>query len=195
MEELLATQLQRSAATREKLLDAAVSALIERGHAGASLPEICRRAGVSRGAQLHHFPTRADLLSAAVDHLFELRHREFRAQLQATPLGAEATLTELWALYTSGPLYAWLELVVASRVDPDLRKALAGVDRRFMQQAEQTLMQFPLPPGVQPRAAARLITSLLDGLATNRILRDDDKSAREVLALATQLLRPVLETT
>jgi AcrR family transcriptional regulator len=188
------TQVERSTATRERLLEAAVAALIERGHAGASLPEICRRAGVSRGAQLHHFPTRADLLAAAVEHLFTVRHRELREKLAEVPLGTADTLDRLWEIYTSGPLYAWLELVVAARVDPDLRDALAAVDRRFEDEAAETLARaFALPDGVSARAAARLVTSLLDGLATNRILRDDDAVPREVLALAAAILRPLLE--
>src|SRR5687767_4734729 len=105
----MATQEQRTAATRTRLLDAAVAVLLERGYAGASLPAICERAGLSRGAQLHHFPTKAALMAAAVEHLFEVRHREFRQ----TALGMPDALLELWRIYTSGPLYAWLELVVA----------------------------------------------------------------------------------
>ena len=48
----MATQAERTAVTTEKLLGATVTSLIERGYRGTSTPEVCRRAGVSRGAQL-----------------------------------------------------------------------------------------------------------------------------------------------
>src|SRR5512139_3046839 len=64
------TQEERSAATQRALLDAAVECLIDGGHQGFSTTVVADRAGVSRGAQLHHFPTRASLVSAALAHVF-----------------------------------------------------------------------------------------------------------------------------
>src|SRR6478752_2443633 len=69
----------RSLATRAALLDAALESLADRGYAATTTIETARRAGVSRGAQLHHFPTKAELLGAAVEHLLERRIAEFRA--------------------------------------------------------------------------------------------------------------------
>ena len=188
------TQEERSSATRTRLLEAAVDALIEHGIAGASLPEICRRAGVSRGAQLHHFPTRAELLAAAVELLFDVRHAAFRARMAASPpRDVDDALAELWAIYTSGPLYAWLELVTAARTDPELRRHVVAVDARFEDEATVTMSAlFGLDPA-PARTAARLVTSLLDGLATHRILADDDRVAQDVLALFAATLKPMLE--
>ena len=63
----------RSIATRTALLDAALETLAEKGYAATTTIETARRAGLSRGAQLHHFPTKAQLLTAAVDHLLVRR--------------------------------------------------------------------------------------------------------------------------
>jgi len=71
------TQAERTATTRARLLDAAIDVLVDLGYARASTQEIARRAGVSRGAQLHHFPTREALVVAAVEHLVERRLAEF----------------------------------------------------------------------------------------------------------------------
>ncbi len=87
---VMATQAERTAVTRAKLLDAAAACLAELGYGRTSSTEICRRAGVSRGAQLHHFPTKADLVSAALDHVFERRVDEFRALVQTLPNGPRA---------------------------------------------------------------------------------------------------------
>ena len=51
-------QEERTRAMRQRLLDACVECLVERGWSGTSTTLVSQRAGVSRGAQLHHFPTR-----------------------------------------------------------------------------------------------------------------------------------------
>src|SRR3569832_837711 len=63
------TQAMRRAETRTRLLDATVECLIELGYAGTTTPIECERAGRSRGALLHHFPTKTELVIAAVTHL------------------------------------------------------------------------------------------------------------------------------
>src|SRR5688500_18600755 len=83
----VATQAERTAATTEKLLGATVASLIERGYRGTSTPEICRRAGVSRGAQLHHYPTKESLVAAAVEHLLSERVAELQARIASAPAG------------------------------------------------------------------------------------------------------------
>jgi AcrR family transcriptional regulator len=85
------TQQQRREETRRALLDAAVQSLIEVGFARTTTLEVQRRAEVSRGALLHHFPSKAELLVAAVDHLAEMRASELKAfASQLPPEGAEA---------------------------------------------------------------------------------------------------------
>src|SRR5438128_4428078 len=79
------TQQQRREETRRALLDAAVESLIEVGFARTTTLEVQRRANVSRGALLHHFPSKAELLVAAVDHLAEMRAREMKAFASQLP--------------------------------------------------------------------------------------------------------------
>src|SRR5258707_8930434 len=81
------TQQQRREETRRALLDAAVQSLIEVGFARTTTLEVQRRADVSRGALLHHFPSKAELLVAAVDHLAEMRAREMKAFASQRPPG------------------------------------------------------------------------------------------------------------
>src|SRR3954470_14576480 len=79
------TQQQRRDETRRALLDAAVQSLIEVGFARTTTLEVQRRAQVSRGALLHHFPSKAELLVAAIDHLAEIRARELKAFASQLP--------------------------------------------------------------------------------------------------------------
>ena len=61
------THAERSATTRTALLDATIECLAELGYSGTTTAEVVRRAGLSRGAQVHHFPTKALLIAAALD--------------------------------------------------------------------------------------------------------------------------------
>ncbi len=188
------TQAERSADTQRRALEATIDCIVEHGFAGASTPEICRRARISRGALLHHYPAKADLVGAAIERLFDERLAEFRAFLGAAP-GVPRALAELWAIYTGKTFYAWAELLVASRTDRALRQKLRVVDDRFFAAAQQACRALVgMPEGHDARVAAitRLILSALDGLALNHTLGGRDELVRGVLAelqhaLATEL--------
>lgn len=131
------TQEERREATRAALLDATIDCLVEYGYNGVTTTRVVERAGVSRGAQVHHFPTKAELVSEAVRHLSHRRTFEMAAQIQTLPKGAkrvEAVLDLLWASH-AGPLFlAALELWVAARTDEELAAALVSVDREVTAQ-------------------------------------------------------------
>src|ERR1700687_2978711 len=67
------TQEDRRARTRVRLLDAAIDCLVEYGYAGTTTPRVAERAGVTRGAQVHHFGSKTDLLGAAIEQLAQRR--------------------------------------------------------------------------------------------------------------------------
>lgn len=186
----VATQAERTASTTEKLLAATVGSLIERGYRGTSTPEICRRAGVSRGAQLHHYPTKESLVGAAVEHLLTQRVTELQARLAAAPAGVldlDEAAGFLWKVYVGDTFYAWLELVVAARTDEDLRAIVAALDERLVGKVERLVQKFLLPYVEDPRrikATTRLILAIFDGLATHRILSHDDSLAKDALRVA-----------
>jgi AcrR family transcriptional regulator len=125
---------ERSVATRAALLDAAIECLVELGYAATTTIETVRRAGVSRGAQLHHFPTKAHLLAAAVEHLFDRRRAEFLEAFEAIHPKAnrlDAALDLLWSMFQGPAFVAWTELWVAARTDPELAATVLDVERRF----------------------------------------------------------------
>lgn len=186
----VATQAERTAVTTEKLLEATVASLVERGYRGTSTPEVCRRAGVSRGAQLHHYPNKEALVAAAVEHLLSQRVTELQERLTNAPSGVldlEDAASFLWKVYTGATFYAWLELVVAARTDEELRKVVSALDERLVAKAERVVQKFLLPYVEDPRriqATTRLILAIFDGLATHRILSHDDALAKDALRVA-----------
>jgi AcrR family transcriptional regulator len=127
------TQEERRATTRAALLEATIDCLVEYGYADTTTSKIVERAGVSRGAQVHHFPTKAELVAEAVDYIAQLRGDEIETALERLPEGSERTnaaLDLLWEVHR-GPLFAAsLELWVAARTDRELREHLLPIERR-----------------------------------------------------------------
>jgi AcrR family transcriptional regulator len=131
------SQAERSAATREALLDATIACLVDDGYANTTTSRVAERAGVSRGAHLHHFQTRQALVAAAMERLAERRGAELLAAAESLPDGRERLvqgLDLLWASYANPLFQAALGLWSHARTDPDLREGLVPVERRLDRQ-------------------------------------------------------------
>ena len=170
------TKAERSAATRVRLLDATIDCLVELGWSGTSTTEVVRRAGVSRGAQVHHYPSKEDLVVAALEHLCTRRMAEYRAALERLPATERtpgASVDLLWAVWSGPTLEAWLELVVACRTQPALRERFVGFERRFFDAAVALFRETQPEMAADPefaRLALRFTFCLLDGLAVSRLV-------------------------
>jgi AcrR family transcriptional regulator len=131
------SQAERSAATRDALLDATIECLVEDGYANTTTSRVAERAGVSRGAHLHHFQTRQALVAAAMERLAERRGAELLAAAESLPEGRERLvqgLDLLWASYANPLFQAALDLWSHARTDADLRERLVPVERRLDRQ-------------------------------------------------------------
>ena len=128
------TQEERSAETRGRLLDATVDCLIDLGYSATTTTVIADRAGLSRGAQLHHFPTKAALVAAAVEHLTRRIGEDLQREVAKLPVDGDrvsAAVDLLWSRFATPLFPAWLELLVASRTDAELRKHLFAFEERM----------------------------------------------------------------
>ena len=194
------TQAERTAATRAALLEATVQCLLTQGFGGTTTTGVAHRAGVSPGALLHHFPAKADLLCAAVGHLFELRNAEFRKAMSNLGPGTdrvEAGIDLLWSMFSGPAFTAWLELWVAARSDPVLAEAVVRLDREFMSASKDAFRElFADETAAAPelgRAALGLLYSLMSGLALARLIPGYEPAPAEgVLTALKTLVRTAL---
>ena len=184
------TQAQRRAVTQARLLEATIECLAELGYAGTTTTEVARRAGLSRGAQLHHFGTKAELVSAAMEHLHLRLVEEFRTAMASLPPGADpldASIDVIWEMYSTPLLLAWMELSLAARNDEELRAGMAEADRVFMVRARAAFAEaFPQASAdADYSSLAPLFTfAVLDGLALRRlVVRDEGEEAMVLGAL------------
>jgi len=147
------SQAERSAATRDALLEATITCLVEDGYANTTTSRVAERAGVSRGAHLHHFQTRSALVAAAMERLARLRSEELLLAADALPAGRERVargLDLVWESYASPRFQAALALWAQARTDPELRAHLVDVERVLDRQTLELARR--LFPGISTRA-------------------------------------------
>jgi AcrR family transcriptional regulator len=180
-------QEERTRTMRLRLLDATIDCLVEHGWSGTSTTLVSQRAGVSRGAQLHHFPTKNDLVLAAVAHLSEMRGQELREAAQHLPTGRRRTraVLEMLAEHFTSPVFnAALELWVAARTDENLRAAVVPLEQRVGREAHQIAVEAlgfdEKQPGVRELVQATL--DLVRGLGLANTISDDAARRRRILA-------------
>ena len=171
---------------RARLLEATVECLVERGFAGTSTTLVSERAGVSRGAQLHHFPTKNDLVVAAVGHLTEKRGEELAAAAASLPEGPRRTraVLQMLADHFTGPVFAAaLELWVAARSDQTLLAAVAPLEQRIGRETHRLTVELlgadESRPGVRELVQATL--DLVRGLGLANTITDDARRRGRIL--------------
>jgi AcrR family transcriptional regulator len=129
------TQSERREETRGRLLDATIESLIEVGYAGTTIRRVTELAGVSQGAQSHHFPHRVDLVTSAFERLAEQRIERYRERARELPPDRgerlRALLDLLWEDFSSPVFTVAVKLWVAAAEDEELRERLVPVERRI----------------------------------------------------------------
>jgi len=145
------TQAERRAATRTALLDATIESLVTYGYAQTTTGRVAELAGVSRGAQAPYFPTRADLVGAAIDHLAQKRTDAIRSRFAARDVTVEEAMDVLWEEHEGALFQATLELWVALRSHPELNAVMRQVEHDFglavLQVARDALGELADRPG------------------------------------------------
>jgi len=186
-------QQDRSRLTRRRLLDAAAASLAEIGWTATTVAVVAGRAGVSRGAAQHHFPTRESLFEAVIDHITEQRLAELTAAADRLPTGpgrTGAVLETIVAMYTGPLFHAALQVWTAAASEDGLRARIvpleAELGRRTHAIAVRLLAADESVPGVRETVQATL--DLARGLGLADVLHDDSRRRRRVLAQWASML-------
>ncbi|MFD4294242.1 TetR/AcrR family transcriptional regulator [Rhodococcus sp. NPDC058505] len=179
-------QQDRSRLTRQRLLEAAIDCLAEQGWAATTVGVVAARAGVSRGAAQHHFPTREDLITGALEFMFDSRMQQARDEAVDLPVGAGRTAAVVGRLvdYYTGTLFkAALQVWTAASSDPALRERVLPLEERFGRTAHRVAVDQLGVDGSDPRVRS-LVQATLDlarGLGLADILTDDSGRRRDIV--------------
>lgn len=191
------TQAERSERTRVHLFEATVECLLELGYAGTSVNEICKRAGLSRGAQQHHFATRAELMAQALEYLVTRLSDEVRdatTTLEGDPDRIAKGIDLLWRSFSGTLSTAAMELWVAARTDPELRATLLPVDRALGRATLDLYRTLAWPDVPEDRLETLfwLTVNLTRGLAMDAMIGGDPGRREHLLnewkRIATEML-------
>ncbi|KOG47460.1 TetR family transcriptional regulator [Streptomyces virginiae] len=184
----------RSRVTRRHLLEAAVSCLAEHGWAGSTVSVVAERAGVSRGAAQHHFPTREDLFTAAVEYVAEERSTALRDLFHAGPAARPVVVEALVDLYTGALFRAALQLWVAASNEEQLRPQVTELEARVGRETHRIAVELlgadESVPGV--RETVQGLLDMARGLGLANVLTDDTARRAGVVAQWSRILDAIL---
>lgn len=187
------TQAERSAATRQLLLDATIRCLFEHGYGTTTTTLVAEEAGLSRGAMLHQFRSKADLMTFVVEAVFADEVNQYGKLLKGVDDPRERLLAypmAVWQLQSRPEGVAVLEIFQGSRSDPVLAKKLKPVQAKI-DKAAITALESEFPAGVSV-PLLQLIVGVARGLAISQVIAPAGKG-REPMQLFQELLRAGLE--
>lgn len=191
-------QQDRGWATRTRLLESAISCLAELGWSGATVSVIAERAGVSRGATQHYFPTREALFTAALEHMAEVRRAEILAEAARLPVGGAhrtADVVGLLVRFYTGPLFrAALQIWAAASASEPLRGLVLPLEARLGREAHHAAVDLlgadESVPGVHEAVQATL--DLARGLGLADTLADDTRRRQRIITQWASMLDTAL---
>jgi AcrR family transcriptional regulator len=167
--------------TRSAIVQATIDALAQVGYAGTTTVEVQQRAGVSRGALLHHFSSRAQLLAAAVQEIGARRYAdmvESNARLGDRVMALEEALVTLRRSFSSVTYCVEQELWSAARTDEELRRSVQPVEQRLGRQMKSGLDRlFSVVPESDRATVIQLAVTFVRGLAITDALRTHPRSS------------------
>jgi AcrR family transcriptional regulator len=184
----------KSQRTRYRILDAAMRLFAERGYHASSNAEVADAACLTRGAMLYHFPTREDLVDAAIQHIQARRTEAFAAAARELTQGGDVSdqaIDAYWLLLQQAPFKAFAELEAVARTDPEIAARLAPAQAAF-DHAQIGEGLFGL---LQAGSAARFQTSrdlarfMLEGLSQANLTYAQEERVQRLLAVIKRVTR------
>src|SRR5258707_2786123 len=196
------TQSDRSEGTRKLILDATVRIMVRKGAAGLRTGEVVAEAGVSVGAQLHHFPTKRELILAAFDYVNE---RSVEMCRQRVKLARRAGNTEavINAIIADGTDFFFgngffIELALAfGQADLGLRRVVRRSSRRSRFMIEAIWREMLERQGLSPEIASDILAltlSMVRGFAMRRFIEDDPARRAHLVKIWRDMIRAYLGT-
>jgi AcrR family transcriptional regulator len=176
------TNVERSATTRGKLIAAAIDLLYRKGYSATTTISVAAKARVSRGAMLHQFPTRVELLLAVAEHITAEQSRYRRERLPADKFNSPmerfiASANVSWEVHSQPSAIALLEIIMATRSDRDLRKGFGHFVKTWAEKRRLAAVNMAADLGIADVSKVDAMIGLhqasLRGLAIERMFVQD----------------------
>lgn len=188
------TQAERVRAMRTRLIDATVVSLDSHGFAATSISVVQQEAGVSRGALMHHFGSRNDLMVATAQHLLDAALRPRREARRWDDVGA--LIRYYWQrIVNTREGRAFIEILIACRTDPDLQNALGSTFQDWEQEISDASAEMFVAANTSPNDVAILWSiarAFLRGLIVHGQFIDDPDHLDHMINRFSDLLSGAL---
>ena len=199
-------QGKKSAMTRASILEAAIQCFVKCGYKNTTTSRIAEEAGVSRGAMLHHFPSRDAVIKGAVFYLQEKRLEEYKviiSEVHATPQNGvtsavvKEAIRATWKYFNLPSFFAYHELLVASRTDQGLAKIFYPQQKMFEQQFIETVKAiYPLwgDKGKALELGSDIVFLTMQGMATSFMRHHKKERVEHILEYLEKQVIDIYET-
>jgi AcrR family transcriptional regulator len=193
------SQAERSATTSARLIAATIQCLFERGYAATSTSLVAERAGVSRGAMLHHFATKVALMSSTVQETYASDIAAYTLALNDISLyqdSLEKLIDTAWQCFKSPGGVAQTEIWMAARSDKELAEAVVPVHtamtRRSVRALTYVMGHYEHHNEVSMEALLCYFISALRGLSIQSVLGSPQEDLTASVALIKSTARSLL---
>lgn len=181
---------ERTAAMRKRLIEAAIECLTKSGYGATTLQTVTDTAGASRGAILHHFPSKVDLMIAVAEYAAGKQNRQVARLLANTQPGMDRFLAltmATWDAMQRPPAIALLEIMMGSRSDPELGERFPAVNEALEKFQREGVWEQAQSIGITDRAQVEAMSWLhnaaMRGLAMELMFSKDIRRANAAMKL------------
>ena len=194
------TQAERTAETRLRILKAAANLIRRRGYARFRTAEVAAEAGVSRGAQLHHFPTKDSLVVATLEYVFEqaqILSRRRAAAINRPRDLIEAVIEDAKEFFFSQHFMVAIDIVLSTSTDQAVRKKILDISRKARRPVEAAWAEALAASNVPPTVAADVVALTLGvvrGMALRTLWDNDPKWFDHLFELWRRMIKVFLES-
>ncbi len=192
------TQAERSEETRTRIVKAAANLIRKRGYARFRTAEVAKEAGLSRGAQLHHFPTKDSLVVATLEYVFEqaqvLSRRRAAAVNKPRDL-IEAVIEDAREFFFSEHFMVAIDIVLSTSTNQSVRKQILDISRKARRPVEAAWAEALAANGVAGALASDIVAltlSVVRGMALRTLWDNDPKWFDELFSLWRQMIKVFL---
>jgi len=193
------TQAERSEETQARILKAAASLIRKRGYARFRTADVAAEAGLSRGAQLHHFPTKDALVVATLGYVFDqaqITSRKRAAAVDRPRDLIEAVIADAREFFFSEHFKVAIDIVLSTSTNQAVRRQILDISRKARRPAETAWAEALVASGVDAPLATDIVAltlSLVRGLALRTLWDNDPKWFDHLFVVWRRMIRVFLE--
>lgn len=180
--------VDRSAATRRQILDATIKCLDQWGYGAVTNIKVADAAGVSRGAMMHHFPTRQALIVSTIEFAYANQSEMRAAELAEVPQALDRFRRIMDLSYTTQRMpegMALNEIRIGSRSDPEIREAvtpmMSTISEDYVRMVSQVALEAGLTSNREMWGLIGTVAMTTRALAINTFTYPSSRVAENVL--------------